>query len=101
MGGNLILIYSLKSGEVEAMCKARADWLFYYCSEVKPWSPGCYTDRRETWVKIYGIPLHVWGENLFKAIGRKFGEFIDFDNNTASRAKLDVAKIKISTSFGG
>ncbi|MCI71192.1 LRR receptor-like kinase, partial [Trifolium medium] len=56
---------------------------------------------RETWVKVYGIHLHVWGENLFKAIGSKYGEFLDFDNNTASRAKLDVARIKISTSFIG
>jgi hypothetical protein len=52
-------------------------------------------------VKIYGIPLHVWGENLFKAIGSRCGEFIDFDNNTASRGKLDVARIKMLTGFCG
>jgi hypothetical protein len=52
-------------------------------------------------VKVYGIPLHVWGENLFKAIGSRYGEFIDFDNNTASRAKLDVARIKMATGFCG
>jgi hypothetical protein len=51
-------------------------------------------------VKVFGIPLHAWGENLFKFIGRKYGEFLNFDNNTASRAKLDVAMIKILTRFG-
>jgi hypothetical protein len=43
----------------------------------------------------------VGGGNLFKAIGGKYGEFLDFDETTASRAKLDVARLKISTSFRG
>jgi hypothetical protein len=34
-------------------------------------------------------------------MGRKYGEFRDFDESTASRAKLDVARIKISTNFIG
>ncbi|PNY16690.1 hypothetical protein L195_g013415 [Trifolium pratense] len=101
MGRNMVLLYSPKVGEVEALCKAKADWLTYYFKEVRPWSPSSFVDKRKTWVKVYGIPLHVWGESLFKAIGNKYGEFIDFDNNTASRAKLDVARIKISTNFRG
>ncbi|MCH84690.1 RNA recognition motif, partial [Trifolium medium] len=67
----------------------------------RPWSPASFVDRRVTWVKVYGIPLHVWGENLFKAIGGKYGEFLDFDYDMASRAKLDVARIKIATDFRG
>jgi hypothetical protein len=71
----------------------------YYFREVVPWQPSFFADRRDTWVKFYGIPLHIWGENLFKSIGSKYGEFLDFDSNTASRAKLDVALLKISTKF--
>ncbi|MCH79400.1 DUF4283 domain protein, partial [Trifolium medium] len=101
MGRNKVLLFSPKSGELEALCKARTDWLCYYFKEVKPWSPSNFVDRRVTWVKVFGIPLHVWGESLFKAIGGKYGEFFDFDESTTSRAKLDVARIKISTSFRG
>ncbi|MCI35909.1 DUF4283 domain protein, partial [Trifolium medium] len=81
--------------------KAKADWLSYYFKEVRPWSPSSYVDRRELWVKVFAIPLHVWGESLFKVIGEKYGEFLDFDDNTASRAKLDVARLKIATNFRG
>jgi hypothetical protein len=35
----------------------------------------------------------VWGEKLFKAIGSRYGEFLDFDKSTASTTELDVAKI--------
>jgi hypothetical protein len=37
----------------------------------------------------------------FKAIGGFYGEFLDYDNSTASRSKLDVACLKISTKFRG
>jgi hypothetical protein len=82
------------------LIKKRADWLCYYFYNVKPWNPNCFADKRDVWVKIYGIPLHAWGESCFKGIGRKYGEFLDYDENTTSRASLDVARIKISTTFG-
>ncbi|MCH99173.1 DUF4283 domain protein, partial [Trifolium medium] len=37
----------------------------------------------------------------FKVVGGRYGEFLDFDENTASRAKLDVARIKIATRLRG
>jgi hypothetical protein len=101
MGRDMVLIHSPKVGEVERLWRNKADWITYYFRKVFPWSPACFVDKRDTWVKVYGIPLHVWGENLFKAIGDKYGEFLDFDNSTASRAKLDVACLKIATDFRG
>jgi RNA recognition motif-containing protein len=59
MGRHMVLIHSPKVGEVEKLWKARVDWITYYFREVFPWSPSCYADRRNTWVKVYGIPLHV------------------------------------------
>jgi hypothetical protein len=101
MGRNLVLIHSPKKGEIEKLWRSRVDWITYYFREVFPWAPACFANRRDTWVKVFGIPLHVWGENLFKVLGGKYGEFLDFDNKTASRAKLDVACLKISTNFRG
>jgi hypothetical protein len=101
MGRDMVLIHSPKVGEVERLWKKKADWITYYFREVLPWSPSCFVDKRDTWVKVYGIPLHVWGQNLFKAIGGKYGEFLDFDNTTASRAKLDIACLKIATDYRG
>jgi hypothetical protein len=99
MGRNMVLLFSPREGELQAMTRAKPDWLSYYFKEFKAWSPNCFADRRVIWVKVLGIPLHVWGENLFKVIGGKYGEFLDFDESTASRQKLDVARIKTATSF--
>jgi hypothetical protein len=37
------------------------------------------------------------GGNLFKVLGARFGEFVDYDEATACRSSLDVARLKIST----
>jgi hypothetical protein len=97
MGGKLILLHSPRKGELGAMVRGREDWLTYYFKEVKPCSANIFNDRREVWVKVMGVSLHVWGESFFKLVGARFGEFIDFDADTASRSRLDVAQIKIST----
>jgi hypothetical protein len=101
MGRNLVLLFSPRVGELEKLCKTKPDWFSYYFKLVRPWSPSLFADRRDVWVKVFGIPLHVWGENLFKCIGNRYGEFLDFDDKTASRSKLDVARLKISTFFRG
>jgi hypothetical protein len=46
---------------------------------------------------VYGIPLHIWGEELFKVIGNKLGVFMDFDEATTQMASFDVARLKILT----
>ncbi|MCI38605.1 DUF4283 domain protein, partial [Trifolium medium] len=79
MGGKLILLFSPRKGKLEAMVKAKEDWLCYYFKDVKPWSSDAFNDRREVWVKVLGVPLHVWSESFFKQVGARFGEFVDFD----------------------
>jgi hypothetical protein len=79
------------------MIKAKEEWLGYYFFDIKPWSPVLVNVNREVWVKVFGIPLHAWGDNLFKLLGARFGEFVDYDEPTASRMRLDVARLKLST----
>jgi hypothetical protein len=50
------------------------------------------------WIQDYGIPLHVWGDSFFKLVGSKLGVFLDFDYETASMARFDIARLKILTS---
>jgi hypothetical protein len=69
--------------------------------KVVRWSPQLVADSRIVWVKVFGIPLHVWDEDLFKKLGSVFGVFVDFDEDTISRKRLDFARIQISVSMKG
>ena len=53
-------------------------------------------ESRMVWLNVYGIPLHVWDKPLFKKIGDFFGKFVDFDEDTIGRVRLDVARIRVS-----
>ncbi|MCI01520.1 DUF4283 domain protein [Trifolium medium] len=97
MGGNMALIRSSNEGDVERMVRRKKECLDYYFSEMKSWNPGLLAIQREVWLQVYGIPIHIWGETLFKLVGAKFGVFLDFDEETASMARFDVARLKILT----
>jgi hypothetical protein len=97
MGGNLVILRSQIEGDVGRLLKSKNECLQYYFSALKPWNPGLLATHRETWIQVYGIPLHIWGENLFKLIGNRLGVFLDFDMETARMSRFDLARIKILT----
>jgi hypothetical protein len=79
------------------LLRSNNECLHYYFSEIKPWNPGLFAVQRDIWIQVYGIPLHIWGDDLFKLIGNKLGVFMDYDEETTSMARLDVARLKILT----
>lgn len=47
------------------------------------------------WVRLLGIPLEFWHENIFKGIVGSFGELIAIDNGRTTRSKLHCARISM------
>lgn len=54
-------------------------------------------EERVTWVRLFGIPCHVWNDEFFRFMALTFGAHIRADNVTESQAKLDVAHFLICT----
>lgn len=52
--------------------------------------------RRDVWLRIYGVPLHVWCSNFFVSLGNSWGRFICIDDNTAKGEAFDIARILIN-----
>jgi hypothetical protein len=99
MGGNMALLRSPVEGDVQRLLRSKNECLSFYFTHLKPWNPGLLAAQREVWIQVYGIPLHVWGDNLFKMVGNKFGSFVDYDMETATMARFDVARLKIITAI--
>ncbi|MCH80480.1 DUF4283 domain protein [Trifolium medium] len=53
---------------------------------------------KETWLRCSEVPLHVWGEALFRAPAFKFGSFLKVDESTKQMLRGDVARVLIETS---
>lgn len=101
MRDSLVLLLESEAGAVARVAKAHEMWWRGIFLSVKKWSPQCVAGKRRLWLKVFGIPLHVWDEELFKAIGNFFSEFLDFDEDIIGRRRLDFARINVRTSRRG
>ena len=67
------------------------------------WTPstGCegktYQDS-EVWIKVFGLPLHLWTEDILKKLGDRCGGFVFMDKETTYRKDLRWARILVKNS---
>ncbi|KAF3661401.1 hypothetical protein FXO37_12946 [Capsicum annuum] len=47
------------------------------------------------WIKIVGLPLHLWSQKVFKAIGDCCGGWIKTEEETTLRNHLRWARIRV------
>ena len=57
------------------------------------WGPevGCFRNEshaKEVWVKVVGLPLHLWSREVFKSIGERCGGFLAIDEETTFFSQL-------------
>ena len=70
---------------------------------LEKWKPtiGCLEGEKGgaglVWVRILGLPLHLWGRSLFRTFGDSCGRFMAVDENTAERRNLKWARILVKT----
>ncbi|MCH85195.1 DUF4283 domain protein [Trifolium medium] len=91
-----VLLTSSVVGEVQEVVGTVGWWCTWF-DRFEEWSPESVSNQRTTWLRCYGVPHHAWGEALFRALGFKFGNFVEMDSSTTSMLRLDVARIKIIT----
>ena len=64
------------------------------------WTPysGCKGLRdkeNEVWIRVVGLPLHLWTGKILKKVGDNCGGFIALDEDTASKTDLHWARILV------
>ena len=60
---------------------------------LQKWKPevGCFWNgnhAKEVWVKVVGLPLHIWSREVFKRSGESCGGFIAVDEETTFFSQL-------------
>ncbi|GAU47008.1 hypothetical protein TSUD_244370 [Trifolium subterraneum] len=100
MGANMVLLSrGPEVGVGEPVCNLQ--WWEGFLEELKPWSPNQVCSSRRLWVRVYGVPLHAWGERTFRSISNRCVELVRLDLETANRSRFDVARIQIDTALQG
>ena len=64
------------------------------------WTPslGCNGKRdqeKEAWIRVVGLPLHLWTGEILKKVGDSIGGFVALDEETASKTDFHWARILV------
>jgi hypothetical protein len=94
LGFRMVLLWSDKVGEVKGVVESVGWWSSLF-EKVVPWSPELVSNHRVMWLRCYGVPVHAWGNNLFRALAFKFGRFVEVDEITRTMRRCHVARVKI------
>ncbi|WJX34252.1 hypothetical protein P8452_22381 [Trifolium repens] len=100
LGEGWVLIFSESGGDV-GLAMNNKTWWEGFLKDVKPWSPLMVSSKREIWVRLYGVPLQLWNESVFRSILKPCGEVLGLDDDTKGRSRFDVARVKILASILG
>ncbi|GAU35004.1 hypothetical protein TSUD_103270 [Trifolium subterraneum] len=85
--------------EAERAYEANKEWWERRFLSLTPWRPNIRPNRRRIWVRLFGVPLHIWSFEGFKKIIWRYGKLINLDRETLEQTRLDVARAQIEVSY--
>lgn len=74
-------------------------WWRQWFKEIRPWKESDVDRERVMWIRVHGVPCHVWGADFFVMLANSIGSFICIDENTANIACLDIARVMVRVPF--
>jgi hypothetical protein len=98
MGGEKVFLYCSDGGDILEVFNDAVHFFGVLFADVQKWSTSEVRYERGAWVRVYGVPIHAWNEDFFRLFVSSMGRFIHADECTVDKARLDFARILISTS---
>ncbi|WJX68791.1 hypothetical protein P8452_53129 [Trifolium repens] len=95
LGLDLMLLTSDTQDGVKNAVESNSDWWSRCFIEIRPWNPLLRPRGRRVWVRIFGTPLHVWGEDCFNKLVCCFGKLVGLDEATKDQRRLDYARVQV------
>lgn len=99
LGGKLLLIRTNSEEPIKKVIGRFDEWSGFWFDWCREWKHIDVNQNRIIWTRWTGVPLHAWNFRFFSLVSSKIGRFVEMDENTRSRKRLDAARIKISTSL--
>jgi hypothetical protein len=89
------LLEDQEEGEVQDLINDAIIWLDQWFKEIPPWNPKDVDVDRVAWLRIFGIPIHVWNDEFFIQVSKPWGTFMNANDVTNKKLTMDVARILI------
>ncbi|KAJ9557691.1 hypothetical protein OSB04_012305 [Centaurea solstitialis] len=100
LGGRDILIKFDSKETAENIIQNKVHGLHFWAKELTGWSKGFRASNRMVWLRILGVPLHIWKVEVFKDIATNWGSVVTTSNcDLKSSPNLMWGKVLINTSL--
>lgn len=99
MGSDKVFLHCLDGEDIWKVVNEAIDFFSIMFGHLHKWSDVDEKYERGAWIRVYGILAHAWNELFFKLCVSSCGRYIRSDECTLDKARLDFARVLISTSF--
>jgi hypothetical protein len=97
MGSDRVFLHCIGGEDIWKVFNDALHFFGMLFADLHKWSPQDDNYERGAWLRIYGTPMHAWNELFFKLCVSVCGRFIRSDDCTVDKARLDYARVLIST----
>ncbi|KAJ0485395.1 putative RNA recognition motif domain, nucleotide-binding alpha-beta plait domain superfamily [Helianthus annuus] len=94
VGGFYVLVSFINTEEAEEFLRNKEVWGYWF-SMLEYWNGQALPFERIAWIKIQGVPLHLFNNVVFDSIGKKFGTLIQPSQVQEDDGDLSVVCIGI------
>ena len=100
LGGRNIILHFKSVKSMENLLKNRIHGIHHWVKNLRNWSVGFRAEERLTWLKIVGVPLHAWRQDIFSEIGSRWGHTLEFINCVWEETNhLEFGRVLVATSI--
>ncbi|KAJ9548769.1 hypothetical protein OSB04_021312 [Centaurea solstitialis] len=98
LGGSDILIKFESKDVAEKVIKNKVHGIHFWAKDLCLWSQGYRASNRLVWLRIVGLPLHIWKVDVFKVIASRWGSVVTTINcDLKNSPNLMWGKVLINT----
>lgn len=99
LGGLRILVECSSATSLKTLLTEGSDRLLEWCDWIQPWDSVKELNRpaKLVWLNIEGVPLHAWNTKVFYDIAKGWGDVMEIEDLTASKAQICIGKVCVAT----
>ncbi|XP_068490606.1 uncharacterized protein [Phaseolus vulgaris] len=99
LGDNAMLLTPEGDTSVEDLIKENKEWLEEIFDEITPWDNSVRVAQRRVWVRVWGLPFHLWEWSVFVNVVINIGNLLAVDKTTENFDELQYARVLVSIPF--
>ena len=98
LGVDKVFVHSMSGVDVSLIVKEAKQFFDMIFSNMVGWKQEVFPFQRGAWIRLYGVPLHAWNENLFKLCVLDCRRYLRADNCSVNKERFDYARVLVATS---